>query len=58
MPLNEYIEETWAGLSKGDEQVPVGTSKKGYAEDGFETKRQQAFKGMTKQLDEMMSKHS
>jgi len=58
IPLEQFVEEAWAGLSKGDEQIPVGSSKAGYKPDGFETKRQEAFQGMTKQIAEMMSKHS
>jgi len=58
IPLEQFVEESWAGLSKGDEQIPVGSAKSGYKPDGFETKRQEAFQGMTKQIAEMMSKHS
>lgn len=50
MPLDEFVEETWKGLSEGKEQIPVGMAANGYKEDGFETKRQQAFQGMVKAI--------
>lgn len=50
IPLEEYIDETWKGLSGGKDSVPVGMAAKGYAPDGFETKRQQAFHGMIAQM--------
>lgn len=47
MPLDEFTEAAWKGLSAGKEQVPVGQMSEGpYSQDGFETKRQMAFKGM------------
>lgn len=42
MPLNEFTEEAWEKLVKGDEQVPVGFSSKLF--EGFENKRQDVFK--------------
>lgn len=50
MPLDEFVDETWKGLSAGKEQIPVGMAAMGYKEDGFETKRQQAFQGMAQRM--------
>jgi len=52
MPLKEYIESTWSQLCEGKDQVPVGNSAMGFKEDGFETKRQMAFKRMTEMMKE------
>ncbi len=57
IPLNEYIEETWKGLSAGKEQVPVGSAAGPFSPDGFETKRQEAFFGMKKMVNSVMAKH-
>ncbi|KAI9665457.1 MAG: hypothetical protein M1831_001599 [Alyxoria varia] len=46
MPLGQFTDETWKGLTQGDEQIPVGISAKHFQEGGFEVKRQQVFKGM------------
>lgn len=46
MPLEEFTEEMWRGLCEGKEEVPVGMAKMSFGEEGFETKRQAAFKGM------------
>ena len=46
MPLDEFIEASYAGLAAGKEQVPIGMAEPAFAEDGFETKRQEAFKLM------------
>ena len=50
MPLDQYIEETWQGLSEGKTSIPVGMSARGYAPDGFETNRQQVFQGIVAQM--------
>lgn len=41
MPLKEFTEESWAKLVEGEDQIPVGMSKKYY--DGFEQTRQEWF---------------
>ena len=41
MPLNEFIEEAYAGLAKGEEQVAVGMGKVAF--DSWEQERQRAF---------------
>lgn len=56
IPLEEYIEETWKGLSEGKDAVPVGTSKMPYEPEGFETKRIQAFHHTKQKMKEMMDK--
>ena len=44
MPLEEFTEEAWGKLSKGDEQIPVGFSAKAF--EVFEGKRQELFHGL------------
>ncbi|CAO2655691.1 Nn.00g044940.m01.CDS01 [Neocucurbitaria sp. VM-36] len=44
MPLEEFTEETWGKLIKGDEQIPVGFSAKAF--ETFEEKRQELFHGL------------
>lgn len=56
IPLKEYIEETWKGLSEGKDAVPVGTSRMPYEPEGFETKRIQAFHHTKQKMKEMMDK--
>ena len=41
MPLDDFVKEAFAGLSNGDDQVPVGLAKKSF--DAFEVKRQEMF---------------
>ncbi|KAL1632948.1 hypothetical protein SLS56_003233 [Neofusicoccum ribis] len=41
MPLADFIQETWDGLSGGKEQIPVGMSKISF--DSWEQERQKAF---------------
>jgi short-subunit dehydrogenase involved in D-alanine esterification of teichoic acids len=43
MRLDEFTDAAWAGLTKGDEQIPVGFVAKAF--DAFESKRQEMFKG-------------
>lgn len=49
MPLEEFTNEAWAGLTEGKEQIPVGFVGKAF--DAFENKRQEMFHGF------MMSMH-
>lgn len=44
MPLAEFTENAWAGLEKGEEQIPVGMSAKSF--EAFEKKRQELFHAM------------
>ena len=44
MPLEEFTEETWGKLIKGDEQIPVGFVVKAF--EAFEEKRQELFQGL------------
>ncbi|KIW17486.1 hypothetical protein PV08_04680 [Exophiala spinifera] len=46
MPLDEFMDEAYSGLVRGQTQVPVGTSKRAF--NGFEVKRQEAFAHMLK----------
>ncbi|KAL4900077.1 hypothetical protein BDW74DRAFT_188653 [Aspergillus multicolor] len=48
MPLNEFVEEVWERLSKGEEQVAVGSAKDIY--EAFEVKRQELYADMTRML--------
>jgi short-subunit dehydrogenase involved in D-alanine esterification of teichoic acids len=43
MPLEEFTNEAWAGLTEGKEQIPVGFVAKAF--DAFENKRQEMFHG-------------
>jgi len=57
MTMDEFMGEAWQGLCEGKEDVPVGTSKRSYGEkgDGWEVKRQEAFKGMVEGMKKMMA---
>jgi short-subunit dehydrogenase involved in D-alanine esterification of teichoic acids len=44
MPLEEFTDEAWAGLTEGKEQIPVGFVAKAF--EAFEDKRQELFHGM------------
>lgn len=48
MPLGDFVEECWAGLSEGKEDVPVGTAKK--SAEGWEKERRKAFEGTVKSM--------
>ncbi|CZR53015.1 probable short-chain dehydrogenase involved in D-alanine esterification of lipoteichoic acid and wall teichoic acid (D-alanine transfer protein) [Phialocephala subalpina] len=48
MPLKEFTNEAWAGLSQGLEDVPVGMSKASY--DSWEAERRSKFEGIVKQM--------
>lgn len=52
MPLAEFVDDAWAQLSEGKDQIPVGFVKGHLAEDGFEGMRQKSYRGMV----EMMKK--
>jgi short-subunit dehydrogenase involved in D-alanine esterification of teichoic acids len=41
MPLDQFTEESWAGLVKGDDQIPVGMAKDAF--ESFEKIRQEKF---------------
>ncbi|MCJ1371151.1 hypothetical protein MMC20_002366 [Loxospora ochrophaea] len=42
MPLNEFVDETWDGLAKGKDEIPVQMGKEWY--EAFEPARQAVFK--------------
>lgn len=44
MPLEEFTQAAWAGLTGGMEQIPVGFVEKAFG--AFESKRQEIFHGM------------
>ncbi|KAF2830319.1 NAD(P)-binding protein [Ophiobolus disseminans] len=44
MPLEEFTDEAWKGLTEGKEQIPVGFVAKAF--DAFENKRQEMFHGI------------
>jgi len=48
MTMDEFMAEAWEGLCEGMQDVPVGTSRRSYGQDGegWEVKRQEAFKMM------------
>ncbi|KUJ18313.1 putative short-chain dehydrogenase/oxidoreductase [Mollisia scopiformis] len=48
MPLGAFVDEAWEGLSKGQEDVPVGMVKGSYG--AFENERRSMFEGITKRL--------
>ncbi|GMG06813.1 unnamed protein product [Aspergillus oryzae var. brunneus] len=48
MPLQEFIDEVWAKLTQGEEQIPVGSAKDIF--EVFEVKRQQIYQQMTETL--------
>jgi short-subunit dehydrogenase involved in D-alanine esterification of teichoic acids len=50
MPLEEFTEKSWAGLVRGEEQVPVGFVEVAFEK--FENKRQEVFAFMTKTVRE------
>lgn len=57
MTMDEFMKEAWEGLCEGKSDVPVGSSKKHYGEngDGWEVKRQEAFKEMVESIKKMMA---
>jgi short-subunit dehydrogenase involved in D-alanine esterification of teichoic acids len=48
MPLEEFTDAAWAGLTKGEEQIPVGFVVKAF--ESFENKRQEMFHGFVKSM--------
>ncbi|KAK5075845.1 hypothetical protein LTR70_009949 [Exophiala xenobiotica] len=48
MPLDEFTNDAWKGLSEGKDQVPVGTAVKAF--EGFEKKRQEMYQGMAQMV--------
>lgn len=46
MPLDEFTEETWAGLVKGDDDIPVGMTRTVFGFDGVEMSRKKLFEEM------------
>lgn len=50
MPLDEFTEEAWKGLERGDEDIPVGTSWKGFGFEGVEMSRKKLFGEMMEKM--------
>ena len=48
MPLAQFTDEAYAGLTAGEEQIPIGTAKTAF--EGFEVERQKAFHAVIKQM--------
>jgi len=57
MTMDEFMGEAWEGLCAAKDDVPVGLSKRSYGEngDGWEVKRQEAFKVMVEGMKKMMA---
>ncbi|KAL9088556.1 MAG: hypothetical protein Q9159_003046 [Coniocarpon cinnabarinum] len=43
MPLDQFTNQTWTALVRGDEQIPIGMSAKHFEAGGFEAMRQDIF---------------
>ncbi|KAJ5390773.1 uncharacterized protein N7496_001841 [Penicillium cataractarum] len=52
MPLQEFIDEVWAGLSEGEDQIAVGSAKDIFKQ--FEVKRQEIYQQMTEMLSGLL----
>lgn len=52
MPLQEFTDEMWGKLSKGEDQIPVGPATGIF--EGFEVKRQEMYHQMTAMLSGML----
>ncbi|PYH79011.1 putative short-chain dehydrogenase/oxidoreductase [Aspergillus uvarum CBS 121591] len=52
MPLQEFVDEVWARLAKGENQIPVGSAADIFQ--AFEVKRQELYKGMTELLSGLL----
>jgi short-subunit dehydrogenase involved in D-alanine esterification of teichoic acids len=48
MPLDEFTETAWKGLTEGKDDIPVGTSERAY--EAFEVKRREIFGHMVKSM--------
>ena len=53
MPLKDFTEQTWAGLTAGKDQIAVGMSERSF--NGWEQERQKAFHHMTQAMAGMLS---
>ncbi|QSZ32973.1 hypothetical protein DSL72_002557 [Monilinia vaccinii-corymbosi] len=51
MPLDEFTEEAWRGLERGDEDIPVGTVWTGFGYERVEISRKKLFKEMIEKLE-------
>ncbi|OJJ88976.1 putative short-chain dehydrogenase/oxidoreductase [Aspergillus glaucus CBS 516.65] len=52
MPLEEFADETWGSLVKGEEQIAVGSAREIF--DAFEPKRQFVYGNLTAGLTELL----
>ncbi|ESZ91889.1 hypothetical protein SBOR_7719 [Sclerotinia borealis F-4128] len=50
MPLDEFTEEAWRGLERGDEDIPVGTTRTRFGYEGVELERKKLFKEMREKM--------
>ncbi|KAK6602972.1 short chain dehydrogenase [Botrytis cinerea] len=50
MPLDEFTKEAWRGLERGDEDIPVGTTWKGFGYEEVETRRKKLFGEMMEKM--------
>ncbi|TGO66115.1 hypothetical protein BOTNAR_0068g00090 [Botryotinia narcissicola] len=50
MPLDEFTEEAWRGLERGDEDIPVGTTWKGFGYEEVEMRRKKLFGEMMEKM--------
>lgn len=51
MPLDDFIEQSWAGLVNGDDQIAVGMAETAF--NGFEDLRQGIFHKMNDMIKDM-----
>jgi short-subunit dehydrogenase involved in D-alanine esterification of teichoic acids len=52
MPLQEFIDEVWAQLCDGEDQIAVGSAKDIFNQ--FEVKRQEIYQQMTEMLSTLL----
>jgi short-subunit dehydrogenase involved in D-alanine esterification of teichoic acids len=52
MPLQEFVDEVWDRLVKGEEQIPVGSARDIF--NAFEVKRQELYHDMTELLSGLL----
>ncbi|CAD6440427.1 911f46ec-7fd7-409e-bc1f-18b551df2505 [Sclerotinia trifoliorum] len=50
MPLDEFTEEAWRGLERGDEDIPVGTTLRGFGYEVVEMGRKRLFGEMMEKM--------